>query len=154
MAANHRPRLITMGLDGLAKHEPVVGECLISIGSKGEPLPEEWVCYVDVLRVEFDDDQWDGWEARGRNLSHHDAKRIIRFVDKNIGAPRIAIHCTAGASRSVSVAQALATLYKIPHRRALILNYGAYWRTVTAYSIVKREGPLRSPSPDTRDNDS
>ena len=45
---------------------------------------------------------------------------------------RITIHCTAGASRSVSIAQALALAFEIPHPPALILNYGAYFRTYDA----------------------
>jgi predicted protein tyrosine phosphatase len=130
----------TMGLSGLAQHEPGLGEVLISIGSPGERMPDECACYADVLRVEFDDDQFEGWEQRRRNLKGMDAGRIVRFVLQHRNtAPRLTIHCAAGASRSVSIAEGIAAALGIPHPRSVILNYGAYFGVYDAAQRIMRE---------------
>jgi len=129
-----------MGLSGLAQHEPELGEVLISIGSPGERLPDECARYFDVLRVEFDDDQFEGWEKRRRNLKGMDAGRIVRFVLQHRNtAPRLTIHCTAGASRSVSIAEGIAAAFNIPHPRSVILNYGAYFGVYDAADRIVSE---------------
>lgn len=73
-----------------------------SQGGFGFTFNETRYC-KDVLTLYFDDIIH---PAPGLKLfTKRDAAKIINFIEKNIGITKILIHCYAGFSRSVAVAQ-------------------------------------------------
>lgn len=58
-------------------------------------------------RVCFVDYQWEKWREIPSFLTPRQAHGVVEFLTRNAGAYRCVIHCTAGASRSVSMAMAL-----------------------------------------------
>lgn len=61
-----------------------------------------------VLRLRFDDAPWDHPPEGCVQITEAQGADIVDFFFDHVEAERLVIHCEAGASRSVSVAMALA----------------------------------------------
>lgn len=151
------PQLVTMGRREVEEYEPGPDEVCISIRSTSpDDRPAALrLGFVDVLPLRFDDDCFEGWRDRDRVISHRDADRVIEFVERHRHARKLVVHCMVGASRSVSLAFALAHCYGVQWapawwkkmrppvgERGRIPNPGVYERVCDAYRRASRRQEL------------
>lgn len=134
------PPIVTMGREQAERYRPGPDEVAISIRSRGERRAALAGEFRAVLLLEFNDDQWDGWQERGETMSVAQAADVVAFVEAHrFTARRIVIHCHVGISRSASLAKALAAGYRaydVTHLNAAgapftiprILNRSVYLR--------------------------
>lgn len=111
------PTLLTMSREECATHIAGPRDVCISIrsSSRGD-LPPISPNYRAVLRLQFDDWPWaDAPEESATRgfiqINEAIADDVIRFVRANLDATRLVVHCDVGASRSVSLAMALAKCF-------------------------------------------
>ena len=113
MSVRDFPAIVVMGRGTVERYQPGPDEVCVSIRSPGESPPVLAPAFGAVLRLAFvdaywapvDDDVIDGHPL----LSRADALAVATFVGEHAPtASRVVIHCAVGASRSVSVALALA----------------------------------------------
>ena len=133
------PRIITMGQGSASKHKPEARTICISIRSPASPVPEFQPGYVDILFLEFEDDCWDDWQTRDKGMTPDQGDQVARFVEKNRGKFEIIlVHCFVGASRSVSMAMALAMelLIHYPGWPSRVPNRNVYVTTRQAFKAV------------------
>lgn len=133
------PKIITMGQASASKHKPEARTICISIRSPGSPVPELQPGYADILFLEFEDDCWDDWQIRGVGMTVEQGERVARFIQKNRSKfDVILVHCFVGASRSVSMAMALAMelLIHYPGCPSRVPNRNVYITTRQAFKAV------------------
>lgn len=104
--------ILVLSRERAEAYVPDPGEVCISITSPGDRPANLHPDWYGVLRLSFADDCWSDAGDRGIGITPDDADRAVVFVARNIDAPRIVIHCTAGVSRSVSMADALAWCFQ------------------------------------------
>lgn len=100
-------RMITMGQGEAERYMPGPNECCVSITSPGCEEATLHGSFAEVHRVSFYDAQSSDWTKQDGIFTPRQAKGIVEFVERNAHRARCVIHCTVGASRSVSVAMAL-----------------------------------------------
>ena len=112
---------------GKSKSEIIV----ISIYSSGDP-PADIKCSEKICRLNFDDvssDTVPGTVPFNKGF----ADKIIDFMDENLDAKYLLVHCDAGISRSPAVATAIAEFYFNDHE--FHLHHPCYNRMV--YHILR-----------------
>lgn len=113
--------------------------------------------YRAVLRLAFDDIPWTDVPCPegALQITEAIADDVVRFVAANLDARRLVVHCVAGASRSVSMAMALAKSFTGEDWRPRFLvgfdlrgrpapNPNVYYAIVAAYERRMRR-PLGPP---------
>jgi predicted protein tyrosine phosphatase len=103
-----RPELVVLSLASASRFVPGQNDVCISIRTPGAPEAELRTGWRAVLREWFNDLPQNQPRAVAGDITPAQADRIVRFALTHQGAARIVIHCEAGASRSPSVAMALA----------------------------------------------
>lgn len=107
--------IIVLSRERAEAYKPDPGEVCISITSPGGKVAALQPGWADVLRLQFADDCWSDAPTRGVGITPADADRAVAFFAKHLSAPRVVVHCEAGVSRSVSMADALAWCFECRH---------------------------------------
>lgn len=105
------PQLLTMSRDEVAAFVAGAHDVCISINCTRGELATVSPNFRAVLRLRFDDIPWKDTPAGAVQIDPAMAERAVRFVAANTDATRLVVHCAAGASRSVSMAMALAKCF-------------------------------------------
>ena len=106
------PQLLTMSRDEAEAFVAGPDDVCISVNSPRTP-ESEWTRlspnFRAVLRVAFDDcaGLGDPLPAGAVEITPEVAARIVAFAREHCHAHRLLVHCAAGVSRSVALAQAL-----------------------------------------------
>jgi hypothetical protein len=149
MAETRGPKgIIVLSRERAEAYTPDPGEVCISItspGAKPAALHEDWHA---VLRLQFADDCWSDSASRHVGITVRDADRAVAFFARFLDAPRFVIHCEAGVSRSVSMADALAWCFGCRHllTPTPICNPNVFVAIIAAW---RRSVGAPSPTPET-----
>lgn len=106
--------ILVLSRERAEAYKPDPGEVCISISSPGGKVAALHPGWTDVLRLQFADDCWSD-NRSGYGITEAQADRAVVFFARWRSAPRIVIHCEAGVSRSVSMADALAWCFGCRH---------------------------------------
>lgn len=129
-------------------YTPDPGEVCISItspGAKPAALHPDWYA---VLRLEFADDCWADAGTRQVGITTQHADLAVAFFARHLDAPKVIIHCEAGVSRSVSMADALAWCFGCRHliTPKPICNPNVFVAIIAAWRrFVGRPSPAGAP---------
>lgn len=107
--------ILVLSRERAEAYTPDPGEVCISITSPGAKVATLHPGWADVLRLEFADDCWCDAPTRRVGMTRDHARRAVTFFGRHLDAPRIVVHCEAGVSRSVSMADALAWCFQCRH---------------------------------------
>jgi len=101
-------KVVTMGQGTAERYLPAAGSVCVSIKTPGAPNAELQPGWSDVLRLEFADAPWADHRDHAYQLTDEQADEVARFLARHMEtAHTCVIHCTVGASRSVSMAMAI-----------------------------------------------
>jgi predicted protein tyrosine phosphatase len=99
--------VVTMGQGTAERYEPGDRELCVSITTPGCSDARLSARFIEVLRLAFVDYPWERWRDAPSNITDGQAAAVVALIARHPTARRLVIHCTAGASRSVSMAMAL-----------------------------------------------
>ena len=118
------PKLLTMGWRDAERYEPGPNDVCISIHDSGDSPARVSSRFRAVLTLEFDDLRFTNDEEADRayieqlieerhaiEFTDEMADQAVAFVREHMDADRLVVHCAAGISRSVSLAQGLAMAF-------------------------------------------
>jgi predicted protein tyrosine phosphatase len=100
-------RVVTMSRNEIERYIPGANEVCVSITSPGDERVRVHASFSEVHRVAFYDHPSANWHEVPGVFTPWQARGLVDFVARHLGAARCVIQCTVGASRSVSIAMAL-----------------------------------------------
>jgi predicted protein tyrosine phosphatase len=110
-------RMLVLPEAEACRRRPGADEVCISIVSPGRPAAPLPQGYVDVLRLDFHDTSpYARPHAAAQALTAAQADAVVAFVERHRARRRLVLHCSAGLSRSRSMAAALASAFGLPYR--------------------------------------